>query len=196
MDKKKLRWIIISVAAVFSIVTTTLSLLVLDPTPSPYINKHLSNDQTFNKVFVESFRNIKESKEIEYSLNQDSLNQLLINLEEKKDYNPRVKEYAKLNDRTLEEREAYIKSNPHFGKVVCSCEKVSLGEIEELLTRSVPPTTVKGVKRRVRAGFGKCQGGFCSPVVTLLLAKHYGVSPTEIKWDKDGSEILKEEVKK
>ena len=83
MDKKKLRWIIISVAAVFSIVATTLSLLVLDPTPSPYINEHLSNDQTFNKIFVESFRNIKESKEIEYSLNHDSLNQLLINLEEK-----------------------------------------------------------------------------------------------------------------
>ena len=120
----------------------------------------------------------------------------LVEMKEKKDYNPRVKEYAKLNDRSLEEREAYIKSNPDFGKIVCSCEKVSLGEIEEILSRSVAPTTVKGVKRRVRAGFDKCQGGFCSPVVTLLLAKHYGVSPTEIKWDKDGSEILKEEVKK
>ena len=71
-----------------------------------------------------------------------------------------------------------------------------LAEIKELFTRSVPPTTVKGVKRRCRAGFGKCQGGFCSPSVTLILAKHYGVSPLDIKWDKEASNILKEEVKK
>ena len=97
---------------------------------------------------------------------------------------------------SLEERNAAIKKNPEFGKIICSCEKVSLGEIKELLDRSVPPLTVKAVKRRCRAGFGKCQGGFCSPMVALILAKHYKVSPTEIKWDKDNSNILLEEVKK
>ena len=65
-----------------------------------------------------------------------------------------------------------------------------------MFTRSVPPTTVKGVKRRVRAGFGKCQGGFCSSTVTLALAKYLGVNPTEINWDKDNGNILVKEVKR
>ncbi len=117
----------------------------------------------------------------------------LFDLKEKKTFNPRIKKYHHLNEMSLEERNKAIKENPEFGRIICSCEKVSLGEIKELLERSVPPHTVKGVKRRCRAGFGKCQGGFCSPVVTLILAKHYGVSPTEIKWDRES--ILEEEVK-
>ena len=120
----------------------------------------------------------------------------LFDLKEKEDFNPRVKKYHRLNDMSLEERNEIIKTDADYGKIICSCEKVSLGEIKELLSRSVPPTTVKGVKRRCRAGFGKCQGGFCSPMVTLILAKHYGVSPLDIKWDKENSNILKEEVKK
>ena len=120
----------------------------------------------------------------------------LFELKEKKDFNPRVKRYNRLNEMSVEERNKLVKENPEYGKIVCSCEKVSLGEIKELLSRSVPPTTVKGVKRRCRAGFGKCQGGFCSPIVALTLAKHYNVSPLDIKWDKEQSNILKEEVKK
>ena len=120
----------------------------------------------------------------------------LIELKENKSFNPTVKPYVHLNEVSEEERNELIKKNPDYGKIICSCEKVSLGEIEDLFNHSVPPKTVKAVKKRVRAGFGKCQGGFCSPMVTLLLAKHYGVSPTEIKWDKEGSEILLEEIKK
>lgn len=120
----------------------------------------------------------------------------LFNLEEKKGYNPRVKKYHVLNDVSEEERNRLIKENPEYGKIICSCEKVSLGEIKDLLSRSVPPKTVKGVKRRCRAGFGKCQGGFCSPMVTMILAKHYDVSPLDIKWDKSNSNILVKEVKK
>ena len=102
---------------------------------------------------------------------------------------------TKLNEQDEQTRNRLIKENPEYGKIICSCEKVSIGEINDLFSRSVPPRTVKAVKKRVRAGFGKCQGGFCSPYVTLIIAKHYGISPTEVKWDKDGSEILVEEVK-
>lgn len=120
----------------------------------------------------------------------------LFNLVKKENYNPCVKKYHVLNDMDVHSRNEIIAKNPEFGKIVCSCEKISLGEIKELLSRSVPPKTVKGVKRRCRAGFGKCQGGFCSPLVALILAKHYGLSPLDIKWDKDQSNILVEEVKK
>ena len=120
----------------------------------------------------------------------------LLEFKEKENYNPKVKPYVHLNDLSLEERNVLIKKNPHYGRFICNCEKVSLGEIEDLFEHSVCPRSVKAVKKRVRAGFGKCQGGFCSPLVTLILAKHFNVSPVEINWDNTGSNIVVEEVKK
>ena len=151
-----------------------------------------SNNRFINVAVIESPGLVSSPAIAEYVF--ENYISKLFNLVEKKNFNPRIKKYHHLNEMTLEERNAAIKENPDFGKIICSCEKVSLGEIKELLTRSVPPQTVKGVKRRCRAGFGKCQGGFCSPMVTLILAKHYGVSPLDIKWDR--KPILEEEVKK
>lgn len=167
------------------------------PTPSTHdfvINTAKCNDHFINCGGIESPGLASSPAIAEYVF--DNFVSKLFNLEEKKDYNPKIKKYHRLNEMSEEQRNQLIKENPDYGKIICSCEKVSLGEIKELLDRSVPPTTVKGVKRRCRAGFGKCQGGFCSPMVTLILADHYKVSPLDIKWDKENSPILVEEVKK
>ena len=89
-----------------------------------------------------------------------------------------------------------IKNNPSYGKIICNCEKVTLGEIEDELSRSVPLNSVKALKKRTRAGFGKCQGGFCQPLVLSILAKHFNKPLTDILYDKDYSNIVKEETKK
>lgn len=120
----------------------------------------------------------------------------LLKLEEKTDYKKTIRPYIKPKKLTLEERNALIKEHPEYGRVICDCEKVSVGEIEDILSRSIPVKTVKGIKKRTRAGFGKCQGGFCQPKVIQLLAKKWNVSPLEIMYDKEGSYILEEEVKK
>lgn len=167
------------------------------PTPSTHdfvINTAKCNDHFINCGGIESPGLASSPAIAEYVF--DNFVSKLFNLEEKKDYNPKIRKYHRLNEMSEEERNQIIKENPDYGKIICSCEKVSLGEIKELLDRSVPPTIVKGVKRRCRAGFGKCQGGFCSPMVTLILADHYKVSPLDIKWDKENSPILVEEVKK
>lgn len=119
----------------------------------------------------------------------------LILLEKNDNYNPKIKKYIQLKKLNNTQKNELIKANPDYGTIVCSCEKVSLGEINDLLNRSVPPHTIKAVKKRVRAGFGKCQGGFCGPKVAMLLAKHYNISPLEICMDKEDSQILLEEVK-
>lgn len=69
------------------------------------------------------------------------------------------------------ERDALIKKNPAYGHIVCRCEEISEGEIIAAIHSPIPPTTVDGIKRRVRAGMGRCQGGFCQPLVVALLAK-------------------------
>ena len=116
-------------------------------------------------------------------------------LKEKGDYKKNVRPYVHPNKMSAEERDALIKSDPDYGDIICNCEKVSLGEIKDILSRSLPCRTIKAVKKRSRAGFGKCQGGFCQPKVLLLLAKYFGVSPLEVLYDKDGSNILKGESK-
>ena len=64
-----------------------------------------------------------------------------------------------------EEQEAIIKENPLYGTIVCRCETITEGEIVNAIHRPLGARTVDAVKRRVRAGMGRCQGGFCGPKV-------------------------------
>lgn len=81
---------------------------------------------------------------------------------------------------TEEEKNAYIKTHPEYGKIICRCETVSEGEIRDAIRRNPPAHDVDGVKRRTRSGMGRCQGGFCAPFVTELLAKECNVSMENI----------------
>ena len=119
----------------------------------------------------------------------------LIELKEDPNFNPCVRPVHRLYNAEVEGDYSYVNEHENYTEVICSCEKVTLGEIMDQLNRSCPPHSVKGLKRRTRAGFGKCQGGFCQPKIVLLLAKHYGVSPLDIPLDDEGSNILLEKVK-
>ena len=114
----------------------------------------------------------------------------LINLTPKDDFNPKIKPYINLKSLSNEKRNELIKQNPEYGTIICGCEKISLGEIKDLFKRSVPPYTVKAIKKRIRAGFGKCQGGFCHPSIVSILAKEYHISPLDVLYDKNHSNIL------
>jgi len=88
------------------------------------------------------------------------------------------------------ERAALIASNPDYGVIVCRCEEVSKGEILEALRRNIPCSTLDGVKRRVRPGMGRCQGGFCAPLVMDIIANEKGITPREVRKSGYGSELL------
>lgn len=79
-----------------------------------------------------------------------------------------------------EERRALIAENPAFSNVICRCELVTEGEIVEAIRRPLGATTLDGVKRRTRAGMGRCQSGFCSPRTLEILARELGVDQSEI----------------
>lgn len=120
----------------------------------------------------------------------------VISLNKKDNFNPLVRKHIKLKLLSKEERNTLIKQNPDYGTIICNCEGISLGEIKDELSRSVPPRSIKGVKRRTRAGFGKCQGGYCFGHVSVLLAKKYGLSVTEVNYDNIGSNLIIDELKK
>ena len=74
--------------------------------------------------------------------------------------------------------------------IVCRCEEVSRGEILDALRSPVCVPTLDGVKKRVRPGMGRCQGGFCSPLVTKIIAEYLGVPLTEVMKSSDRSPIV------
>jgi len=81
---------------------------------------------------------------------------------------------------TNQERAAAVAADPLYGRLVCRCEMVTEAEIRAAIRRSVGAATIDGVKRRTRAGMGRCQGGFCSPRVAEILAEELGIPMTEV----------------
>jgi len=89
---------------------------------------------------------------------------------------------------TEEEQDKKVKENPAYGRVVCRCELVTEGDIEEAIEYGA--RTLDGVKFRTRAGMGRCQGGFCTSRIVQMLAEHQKVTLDKISKRGTGSEIL------
>ena len=81
---------------------------------------------------------------------------------------------------SLEERNALIKENPAYGNIICRCEMITEGEILDAIHRPLGAKSLDGVKRRTRAGMGRCQAGFCSPRTMEILARECGMSMFDI----------------
>jgi glycerol-3-phosphate dehydrogenase len=91
---------------------------------------------------------------------------------------------------TEEEKVEIIKQDPKYGKVICRCETITEGEIIDVIHRSAGARTVKSVKKRCRAGMGRCQGGFCSPRVVEILARELNCSLDDIMYDQQDSTYI------
>ena len=117
------------------------------------------------------------------------LNKKGLTLAKKKSFNPIVKRKPFI-EMTEEEQSALIKMNPLYGRVICRCESVTEGDIVDSITRNTGAATIDGVKRRCRAGMGRCQGGFCGPKVQQILARVLNKPLEEIVLDKKPSYIL------
>ena len=110
-------------------------------------------------------------------------------------FNPTRQRPVRAKTLSDEQRDALIKQDPDFGKIICRCEEISLGEIKQALHNPLGVMTVDGVKRRVRAGMGRCQGGFCMPLVTKIIADELHAEPTAVNKDDVGSNIAVGKIK-
>jgi glycerol-3-phosphate dehydrogenase len=100
-----------------------------------------------------------------------------IELKRREGWNPRRRGIERLAGRSLKEVDEKVRANPDYGEIVCYCKMVSKGEVLEAIERikriGARPT-IDGVKFRVQAGFGRCQGSFCRWRVALLIAQSTG----------------------
>ena len=93
-----------------------------------------------------------------------------------------------------EERQEAVRRDPLYGNIVCRCETVTEAEIVRAIRRPVGARTIDGVKRRCRAGMGRCQGGFCSPRVAQIISDETGIPLAEVTKDGNGSRILSDTI--
>ena len=109
------------------------------------------------------------------------------------DWNPIREKKVKFAELSREEQAALIEKNPAYGRVICRCETITVGEILDAIHSSVVPTSIDAIKRRTRAGMGRCQGGFCQPRVLEILARELGMDWVEVNLKGRNSTVLKEE---
>ncbi len=105
-------------------------------------------------------------------------------------FNPVRRPFIRFDELDAEEKAALVKENPLYGRVICRCETVTEGEIMDSIHRNVGATTVKSVKKRTRAGMGRCQGGFCEPRVIEILSRELGKSMNQVSYDSPKAYIL------
>lgn len=103
--------------------------------------------------------------------------------------------YKKLQGATAEEIKAMIAEDKRYGKIVCRCENVSEREIIDAINSPLKPVTLDAIKRRTRAGMGRCQGGFCFSKVMELIAKETGMNIDDICKENAGSRIIVGDIK-
>ena len=89
-----------------------------------------------------------------------------------------------------EEYSKLIKENPAYGNIICRCETISEGEILDAIHRPLGAKSLDGVKRRTRAGMGRCQAGFCSPRTMEILARELNMDMGEITKSGGESKII------
>ena len=111
-------------------------------------------------------------------------------LEEKKDFVAVRKGILKPETLGKEERVALIRENPAYGNIICRCEMITEGEIIDAIHRPLGAKSLDGVKRRTRAGMGRCQSGFCSPRTMEILARERHMDIREVTKSGGNSRIV------
>jgi len=117
-----------------------------------------------------------------------------LSLEAKAVWNSEREDTHAFRDMSDEEKDAFIKKNPEYGRIVCRCEQISEGEIRAAIRQNPQARDMDGVKRRTRSGMGRCQGGFCGPYVMRLLAEELGIPMEEVTKNGGDSRMVTERI--
>ncbi len=91
---------------------------------------------------------------------------------------------------SIREKKELMRKNPDFGEIVCRCETITKGELLNAINNPLGVKTMDGIKRRCRAGMGRCQGGFCMPKIVKILRKEYKIKEKDILKNESNSNLF------
>ncbi|MBQ8682652.1 MAG: NAD(P)/FAD-dependent oxidoreductase [Selenomonadales bacterium] len=114
------------------------------------------------------------------------------NLTKKENWNGVLPKKPIFHRMSTADQAALIEKNSLYGRVICRCETITEGEIVEAIQSPCGARTVDGVKRRTRAGMGRCQGGFCGPRVTQILARELNIPVSAVRKELVNSHLFYE----
>ena len=106
----------------------------------------------------------------------------------------KLQPYLLAKDLSSKKYNALVRQNPSYGKVICKCEMITQGDIEFALHRPIKVSTIDGIKRRVRAGMGRCQGGFCMDKVAKIIAKENKIDLLDVTKEYPNSNIYVDNI--
>ena len=118
-----------------------------------------------------------------------------LNLEKNDKFNPKRKAIKRISELNSKEIEELIKINPLYGHVICRCEVVSEAEIVEAIHRFPGAKDLDGIKRRTRAGMGRCQMGFCTPKIMEILARELKIDISDVTKKGNNSKLISSKIK-
>ncbi|MFO7818914.1 MAG: FAD-dependent oxidoreductase, partial [Halanaerobacter sp.] len=125
----------------------------------------------------------------------DIVEEELGGLTEDQDFDPNYEAPPKFRHMTHEEQAELVEEDENYGQIICRCESVTKGEILDAIREPVGARTVNDIKRRVRPGSGRCQGGFCEPKVVNILSEELGIPENEVVLESEESKLLRERTK-
>jgi glycerol-3-phosphate dehydrogenase len=105
-------------------------------------------------------------------------------------FNPVRKRQVLFSELSLKEQDELIRANPRYGHIVCRCENVSEAEVVRALNGEIAARSLDGVKRRTRAGQGRCQGGFCIPRIMEIASREMNISKEHVVKSEGKSYVL------
>lgn len=157
------------------------------------IEKTAKNDHFINAIGIESPGLASSPAIAEYI--ENIVLDVLGAQDKKADWNPSRKAPVFFRNLSLEEQEALIAKDPAYARIICRCETITEGEIRDAVLAPAGAIDVDGVKRRTRAGMGRCQGGFCGSKVMEIISKELNMPISEIKKFGGNSDIIYERTK-
>lgn len=119
----------------------------------------------------------------------------ILTLSEDASFNPIRHAIPQFNELDTKTKQELIKKDPSYAKIVCRCENVTEGEILEAIRRKPGATTVDGIKRRTRAGMGRCQAGFCTPRTMEILSAELNIPMEEVVKSGENSKYIVDKIK-
>lgn len=159
-----------------------------------YIEKSKTNDKFINLVGIES-PGLASSPAIAEYVREMVIDTLGAEPEVRADYNPSRKAPVIFRELSKDEQRELIEKDPAYARIVCRCETITEGEIRDAVRAPAGAVDVDGVKRRTRAGMGRCQGGFCGSKVMEIISKELDKPINQISKFGGKSDIIYERTK-
>ena len=117
-----------------------------------------------------------------------------LKLREKENFYP-IRKQINFLELTSKEKNEIILKDKNFGKIICSCENITKGEILDAMDRCFGVPSVGSIKRRCRASMGRCQGNYCVPIIVKMISRKYNIPENLVNLDSNGSNMLLKRTK-